>query len=380
MTLRILFLNTDYRAFLASLYRRHATLAAADYTRQLRLRNESFFGTADFMSRPMAAHGDVAIDVHANNRPLQEAWAAEHGYVRAWGQVLRFACCVAPGRVRRRVVDLGVRSDRFDEILQAQIDAFRPTVLYNHDPSGVPADRLKAMLPRGCALVGQIASPRSPRIDWQAYDLMISSLPNFVAAFRREGIEAEYMPLAFEPRILERLPNAKRDIGVSFVGSLSPAHRDRLGFLEKLATERPFDLWGDGIERLAAESPLRALHRGPAWGLDMFGLLGRSKLTLNKHIDISENYANNMRLFEATGMGACLVTDAKDNLGDLFEPGKEVVTYRSVEECLDLLRYYESHDAEREGIAAAGQARCLADHGYERRMAQLHEILARRFQ
>ena len=72
----------------------------------------------------------------------------------------------------------------------------------------------------------------------------------------------------------------------------------------------------------------------------MFSLLHRSKLTLNKHIDVSENYANNMRLFEATGTGACLITDWKDNLADLFEPQKEVVAYRSSEECLDLIAYY----------------------------------------
>ena len=41
-----------------------------------------------------------------------------------------------------------------------------------------------------------------------------------------------------------------------------------------------------------------------------------------------------MRLFEATGSGACLVTDWKENLGELFEPDVEVVTYRSVAECV----------------------------------------------
>jgi spore maturation protein CgeB len=102
-------------------------------------------------------------------------------------------------------------------------------------------------------------------------------------------------------------------------------------------------------------------------------------LTLNKHIDVSEGYANNMRLFEATGMGACLVTDWKDNLAEFFEPAKEVVAYRSTEECIDLLRYFRSHETERAAIAAAGHARCLAEHRYERRMTQLVDILQRHF-
>ena len=104
-----------------------------------------------------------------------------------------------PERLYDRFVRLDPSTPRFDEILKAQIDAFQPTILYNHDPSGVAPARLRAILPRDCALVGQIASPRSPDIDWSAYDLMVSSLPNFVAAFRREGVTAEYLPLPSSP-------------------------------------------------------------------------------------------------------------------------------------------------------------------------------------
>jgi spore maturation protein CgeB len=78
-------------------------------------------------------------------------------------------------------------------------------------------------------------------------------------------------------------------------------------------------------------------------------------------------------------MGACLVTDWKENLADLFEPGKEVVAYRSTEECLDLLCYFSKHDAERGKIAAAGQARCHGEHNYEKRMQELLTLLDRAF-
>ena len=35
---------------------------------------------------------------------------------------------------------------------------------------------------------------------------------------------------------------------------------------------------------------------------------GIAKITINRHIDVSENYANNMRLFEASGCGALLIS------------------------------------------------------------------------
>jgi spore maturation protein CgeB len=84
-----------------------------------------------------------------------------------------------------------------------------------------------------------------------------------------------------------------------------------------------------------------------------------------------------MRLYEATGCGALLLTDAKDNLGDLFEVGKEVVAYRSGAEAAELVRHYLANSKERIAIARAGQQRTLATHSYRQRMAELVEILGR---
>jgi hypothetical protein len=375
---RILFLNADYPSFLSSLYDGQRGLALRDYAEQMDARNASLFGTADFMSRYMPAGGVEAIDIHANNRPLQEAWLASDR-INLSGWIIRALCAYGPERLQHRFVAFDRRQPRFGTILTVQIAAFRPTVLYNHDPGGISADWLRSVLPPDCALVAQIASPRDPSTNWRAYDLVISSLPNFVAAFRREGIEAEYMPLAFEPSVMQSIGPVTRDVPLSFVGSISPAHGERLRFLETIATQSEVAVWADGAERLAPDSALRKRHHGAVWGAEMFRVLARSQLTLNKHIDISEGYANNMRLFEATGTGACLVTDWKENLHELFEPGKEVLAYRSSEECLDLIRYYGAHPAERAAIAQAGQERCLRDHNYERRMAETVVLLKRRF-
>lgn len=371
--MRIVFLNTDYPSFLAALYGSSPSLAGLGYDEQMTARNRSFFGTADFMSRHFRALGHEAIDIHANNRPLQEAWMREHGRV-SWLSRLTGA---ASGK--RFLQPMTFREPRFFEILEAQLRAFAPDVIYNHDPGGIAVEWLRDVSPRDCALVAQIASPRDPGTQWGRYDLVISSLPNFVAMFRRDGIATDYLPLCFEKSIWDELRGAPRDIPLSFVGSITKAHRERVAFLETIAKEREVAFWGDGVETLPAENPVRKSYRGPAWGRDMFALLGRSRLTINKHIDISEGYANNMRLFEAAGMGACLVTDWRENLADLFEPGRDVVAYRSSEECLSLLRYYSDHDDERCRIAEKGQERCLTDHTYERRMTELATLLARRF-
>ena len=108
----------------------------------------------------------------------------------------------------------------------------------------------------------------------------------------------------------------------------------------------------------------------------MFQILHRSKITLNHHGDVAP-YANNMRLYEATGVGALLITDWKENLHKMFEPGKEVVAYRNPEECVELIQYYLEHDEERKSIARAGQQRTLREHTYYKRTQELLEIVQR---
>jgi spore maturation protein CgeB len=78
-----------------------------------------------------------------------------------------------------------------------------------------------------------------------------------------------------------------------------------------------------------------------------------------------------MRLYEATGMGALLITDWKEDLTAMFEPNREVVCYRSPQEAVDLIRYFLAHEDERSRIAAAAQRRTLGEHTYNRRAAEL---------
>jgi spore maturation protein CgeB len=82
-----------------------------------------------------------------------------------------------------------------------------------------------------------------------------------------------------------------------------------------------------------------------------------------------------MRLFEATGVGACLLTDAADNLHELFEPGREVATFRDAAECRARIRELLADEPVREAIARAGQARCLAQHTFRHRAPRLDQLL-----
>jgi spore maturation protein CgeB len=198
-----------------------------------------------------------------------------------------------------------------------------------------------------------------------------------VDRLRAIGVASEYFRIGFDERVLSLLGNVNRDINFSFVGGISRHHSGAIPLLEYLTEQTNMQIFGYGANSLPKSSPIHQHHGGEIWGIDMYRALARSKITLNRHINVAENNANNMRLYEATGVGAMLLTDRKNNLHELFEIGKEVVTYSSKEEAAELVHYYLDHSEESKKIAMAGQARTLREHTYEQRMQELVPILKR---
>ncbi len=81
------------------------------------------------------------------------------------------------------------------------------------------------------------------------------------------------------------------------------------------------------------------------------------------------------RMYTAVGCGAFYMCQHVEGIEDILEPGKEIVTFRSEQEMIDLIRYYLENDELRMKIAEAGQKRVLRDHTYEVRMRQMMEII-----
>ena len=386
--MRILILNADYPRFLAWLYRAHAGLEHAAHADQMKARNASLFGSSDFYSRRFTGLGHPAADVHVNNRFLQSAWAREHGMAREAEALVEAPTQQAvPGWLERAVapfkpllrplarrIGLSPRLDPASEkILLAQIEAFKPDLVLNQDVFHVDTALMRRIKGIGKpVLVGQVGIEPSRGVDWSVYDLMISQLARIVQSFRAAGVRAEVSHLAFEPRLLDALPPAPpRDIDVSFVGSLSADHRQRIALLEAVAARYDLKIWGAISRSVPASSPLHRCFQGEVWGAEMYQTLRRAKITLNSHIDIAGREAGNVRLFEATGVGAFLLTDFKDNLHTLFEPDREVAAWRSIDDCLAAIARFLEDAEGRAAVAAAGQKRTLSRHTYENRAREI---------
>lgn len=362
-------INIDYLDFLHWLYTHHLGLKTQPFEEQMRVRYESEFGMADFYSRNLCNLGHEGWDVIANIESAQKQWAREHGTTCEGKWHLRF---------RRGIVPWPYRGNEWLlSILAAQIRAYRPDVLYSIAIETIGSDFLRSVKGYYRLAVGQHAAPL-PIHDVSEYDLMLSSLPNQVEYFRKQGMASELFRLGFEPRILSKLSSPNKRFDLAFVGGLSGLHQQGSLILDQLCRRYSVKVWGYGSEGLPKDSQVRTAYRGSAWGIDMYQVLRDSKIVFNRHvIDVAAIYANNMRLYETTGVGTFLITDQKVNLHEMFEPGKEVATYRTPEECAELVGYYLEHDNEREAIARLGQERTLREHTYYHRMQELIGIVQR---
>lgn len=363
--MNFLILDACYDNFLQSFYSRHPEVEALDFEEHCALLMAQHFGTSDAYSYNLKKLGHEAQEIITNDDRLQIKWAQENGI-----RTLSSSRYLSYGLKRIMGYDWRYK------VIKAQIERIRPDVLYIKEGNILSDAFIAKLKPRVKLIVGQIASARPSNRTYLSYDLMITSFPHFVEYFKDKSLNAIYLPLAFDDRLLEHFQHKKRTRPLTFVGWFSPkTYQWSTPVFEEVAKQLRIDCWGYGIESLTLHSPLRQHYHCETWGLDVYKILSESCITLNRHGEISQQYANNMRLYEATGMGACLVTDWKENLHEMFEPEKEVVTYHSADELGEKVNYLLAHDKERAKIAKAGQERTLKEHNYYNRMKELIDII-----
>jgi spore maturation protein CgeB len=218
-------------------------------------------------------------------------------------------------------------------------------------------------------------------------DLIITCLNKSREFYKSKNCNAIYMPHGFDSRLLES-SSTKKDIIFSFIGGVwNTGHTNRINILNDLLKEVPISLWIGDIPNLKnkTKSFINSLKRnylktlkfffyqrkiknlsknnlGILYGKNMYKCLGRSLITFNSHINQSGAEAANMRLFESTGLGSCLVTDWKKNISDFFLPDEEIVVYKSKDEAIEKIKYLMNHKEKAKEIALRGQKRTLLEH------------------
>jgi spore maturation protein CgeB len=81
--------------------------------------------------------------------------------------------------------------------------------------------------------------------------------------------------------------------------------------------------------------------------------------------------AVNQRVFDVPASCGFLLTDYRAQIADLFDPGREIATYRCIEELNEMIKKYLSDRQEANRITHAARKRILHEHTYVHRVQSM---------
>lgn len=405
MFMSLLKITSFYQDFLNNYYRLNPQITGKSYDEQYKHLMAQGYGYADYFPRYLEKNYSIkASEIIHNAAFLQRAWAVEHGS-RLTG----------------------------DELLLEQIKTVQPEVLFIQDSINFDAAFLETIREKVKSvrlILGHCCTPYTALNleSFGRYDVMLTCSEKFHIELGKHKINCHLFPHAVERSLVtERSPGSSSENDIVFIGSLlyrNEFHRKRIAYVQEiLKSGLPFKMYGileedpwhrlkikqasylyvrlagrlgkNGfqsrrmrkiaqLKEMPQKNPYSKMIRqhlrtDMLFGKEMLKEISRHAIGFNLHGEVAGDFAANVRMFEVAGAGTLLVTDHKNNMGELFEPGTEVLTYHSPEDCIEKLKWAIEHPVEAEKIALAGQRRALRDHSVENRVDLLYNIIKQEF-
>lgn len=260
------------------------------------------------------------------------------------------------------------------EIVKKQIDEFCPELVFLNSNFEYYSELVPYLKDRKIKICAWISCPMPNKIDLSGIDHIFTLFEPHYKSFINMGIPATLTHGGFDERLISEL-KYKPVYPLTFIGGIGKLHKKREAFLKQLLRQFDLKIWGYGYisknkwkktaKQIIHKFAFNKAYKGEAWGKEMFQILNRSQITINFHGDIATGHSVNMRLFEATGAGALLLTENTNNIGHFFEKGKEIVVFDSTAEAISKINYYLSHPEEAKKIALAGQKKTLSKYNYK---------------
>lgn len=186
------------------------------------------------------------------------------------------------------------------------------------------------------------------------------------------GRPVEVLPFGADPSVYRpQRGQGWYRANVVFAGTATPRRETLLAGL----VEFGIALWGPGWRATA----LKDYCRGELLRTDEYvKAYNGASVAVNIHhraADDGEEASCNQRLFELAAMGAAQVVDHRLDLPDQFQPGREVLTYKTAEELRALVRELLADPAMGETLGANARRAALSRHTYMHRGLRLLELV-----
>ena len=194
------------------------------------------------------------------------------------------------------------------------------------------------------------------------FDLCWTSTQDALIKYCVEGARPIYLPEGANPEI-HKPYNLEKTIDVSFVGQ---CYGNRKAVIHELIRH------GIDVKVYGMGWPA-----GPLDVEDMVKLYSRSRINLGFGgvAGYKETYCLKGRDFEIPMSGGLYLTEDNPELHGFFKPGEEILTYTSMNDLIQKIRYYLAHPAEAEAIRKKGYERSLQEHTWEKRFEKVFRLI-----
>jgi spore maturation protein CgeB len=396
--MRIAFLSSIYPAHAEKIYRENPSLKNKPSDEQMDVIRWHALSSYTKWNEYLTERGFNVLEFHHNLPHVELKWAEENQFCH---------------KKENEVFQIGIE----------KIKRFKPDILYCSSPLFYTRSNfLKELidcLPQRPQLVSWYGANCGDEEIFRFFDLTLSNSKYLINSLRKKKISADLLPHSFEPAILEKINIPEKRINkLGFFGNLdtyTPDFENRNKLLLKISdVGNILQVYGTAhkpkpLERLKYSTiksrhifsrslsgflPLAILKKWsqtdnlppspwplektfsqkvkpPLFGQEMLQTLSNYQIAFNYHNKHTGDNACNMRLFEATGVGCCLLTEQKSDICSIFEPESEIVTYSSPEEAISKAQYLIKAPKFAEKIALAGQKRTLTDYTSEKQIDHL---------
>ena len=187
-------------------------------------------------------------------------------------------------------------------------------------------------------------------------DIVLTNVPESIGLHKRAGSKMTvfWPEAAGQDYFYPKVPFEDRDIDVLFIGQ---NYGERSKRVEALLRS------GISVEAFGKGWPNGYVDNIPAYFQRAKIILGSSEIGYCKNL-----HHIKMRDFEAPMSGACYITRYHGDLSILYDIGGEIVTYSTIKEMVDKIKYLLSNPEEMAAIAAAGHTRAISYHTWDNRI------------